>query len=136
MRKMAMVLAAGAALMAGTASQAGERLTGEARLAKLLEGRVAGQPVSCIYMPRVRDTRIIEKTAIVYDAGNTIYVNRPESGANSLDRDDVMVTRMTSSSLCNVDMVQLRDRTNWFYNGFVGLGEFVPYTKVRTARVN
>lgn len=136
MRKLAMVLAAGAALMGGTALQAGTGMSGEEKLAKILEGRVAGEPVSCIYMPRVRDTRIIDKTAIIYDAGSTIYVNRPTSGGRSLDRDDVLVTRLTGPQLCRVDSVQLRERSQLFYNGFVALGDFVPYTKVRTARAD
>lgn len=133
MHKMALVLAAGAALLSGTALQARDNLTGEAKLAKILDGRVAGEPVSCIFMPMVRSSQIVDKTAIVYDAGSTIYVNRPVSGARDLDRDDVMVTRLTGSQLCNVDTVHLRDRSNWFYTGFVGLGEFVPYRRPHVA---
>lgn len=133
MLRKALVFAAGAALLASPATQARERPTGEQQLAKVLEGRVAGKPVRCISMPQVRDTRIIDKTAIVYDAGRTIYVNRPHSGAASLDRDDILVTRLTSSQLCSIDTVQLHDRTSRFWSGFVGLGEFVPYTRIARA---
>ncbi len=78
MRKFALVLTATAALLAGPALlQAKERLTGEQQLAKLLEGREAGEPVSCIPLHRTSESRIIDKTAIVYDSGRTIYVNRP-----------------------------------------------------------
>ena len=136
MRKIAFVLAAGAALVSASALHAGEKLSGEARLAKLLDGRVAGEPVSCIFMPRVRDTRIIDKTAIVYDGGSTIWVNRPASGAQSLDSDDVMVTRLTGAQLCDVDSVHLHDRTSHFWSGFVGLGDFVPYTRAKVARAD
>ena len=48
MRKIAIALASTAALLAGPALSARERLTGEQELAKMLEGRVAGEPVSCI----------------------------------------------------------------------------------------
>ena len=41
------------------------------------EGREAGQPVSCIPLYGTSDARIIDKTAIIYDTGRTIYVNRP-----------------------------------------------------------
>ena len=64
MRKIAIFAVAAAALLAGPALQARERLTGEQQLAKLLEGRVAEKPVSCIPLYRTSDSRIIDKTAI------------------------------------------------------------------------
>jgi hypothetical protein len=129
MRKIALVLAAGAAVLTMPAAQAREKLTGEAKLAKILDGRVAGKPVNCIPLNAPRDTRIIDKTAIVYDAGSVIYVNRP-SNARSLDDDDVMVTQPIAGQLCKLDTVRLHDRSNFFYSGFVGLEQFVPYRKV------
>ena len=74
MRKLAMALVLGSALLAGPALQAREKLTGEQQLDKLLEGRVAGRPVSCIPLSSSSDSQIIDKTAIVYDSGRTIYV--------------------------------------------------------------
>lgn len=129
MRKTALLIAAAGALLAGPALQAKERLTGEQQLAKLLEGREAGQPVSCIPLHRTSESRIIDKTAIVYDSGNVIYVNRPRF-AESLDDDDVMVTELHTSQLCRLDTVRMHDRSNFFFTGFVGLEDFVPYRKV------
>lgn len=136
MRKMALALATGAALlagMAGPAVAAKPKLTGEEQLAKILDGRVPGKPVSCISLFDTRDQRVIDKTAIVYGEGGTIYVNRP-TNAKDLDRDDVMVTDIRGSSqLCRMDIVRTHDRTNWFYTGFVGLQDFVPYRRVAAA---
>lgn len=129
MRKIALLLAAATVLATGPALQAKERLTGEQELAKLLEGRVAGEPVSCIPLHRTTDARIIDKTAIVYDSGRTIYVNRPRH-ADSLDDDDIMVTRLHTSQLCRLDTVRLHDRSGHFFTGFVGLEDFVPYRRV------
>lgn len=129
MRKIALVLAAGAALLTAPALQARDKPTGEERLAKILAGREAGQPVNCIPLNATRQSRIIDKTAIVYDQGNVIYVNRP-SHAASLDDDDIMVTQPTGGSLCKLDTVRMHDRTGLWYSGFVGLEQFVPYRKV------
>jgi len=129
MRRIALVLAAGAALLMAPALQAREKLTGEEKLAKILEGRVAGQPVDCIPLNVPRSTRIIDKTAIVYDAGSVIYVNRP-SNARALDRDDIMVSEPFGSQICKLDTVRLHDRSNFWFSGFVGLEKFVPYRKV------
>lgn len=127
--KLGLVVAAGAMMLAGAAADARPRLTGEEQLAKLLEGRVAGEPVNCINLPQVQSSRVIDKTAIVYGSGSTIYVQRPKSGADTLDSNDILVTQLTTSQLCNIDVVQLRDRNGWFWRGFVSLDKFVPYSK-------
>lgn len=128
---LAGVLIAVSAVPAGAATRAEKA---EARLAKILEGRVAGEPVDCLPLFNIRSSEIIDGTAIVYrTSGNKLYVNRPTIGARSLDRDDILVTRTSTSQLCSIDAVRLLDSTSRFYTGFVGLGEFVPYTKVDTA---
>lgn len=129
MRSAALILAAGAALLAGAPAQAAEKLTGEAKLAKMLEGREAGQPVRCIPLFATRDMTVIDKTAIVYDAGGTIWVNRT-TDPRSLDSDDIMVTRLHISQLCRLDTVEMRDRSGFWFTGFVGLEDFVPYRRL------
>lgn len=127
------ILASAAAVaIAATAAQASPAdcaAKGEEKLAKMIEGRVAGKPVRCLPMHQIRSSRIIDRTAIVYEVGNTLYVNRPRQGAVSLDRDDILVTRTSLNQLCNVDIVRLVDPTSHIESGFVSLGEFVPYKK-------
>ncbi|TYC86348.1 hypothetical protein [Novosphingobium sp. BW1] len=124
-------LAAAASLVSAPAAMAKAKLTGEEELAKMLEGRTAGEPVKCISYSRLSNATIIEKTAIVYKVGSTLYVNRP-TNADLLDDNDILVTRIFGSQLCNVDTIQLRDRmTPNMWSGFVGLREFVPYKKAK-----
>ncbi|MFA7604820.1 MAG: hypothetical protein WCY29_17630 [Novosphingobium sp.] len=132
MRKIALALATGAALTAGVAVEAKPRPSGEEQLAKILEGRVAGEPVNCISLSQARDQRVIDKTAIVYGSGRTIYVNRP-ANARDLDDDDIMVSNIHGSQVCSLDVVRMHDRTGHFYSGFVGLEKFVPYRRVASA---
>jgi hypothetical protein len=133
MRRIIPAFLAGALLVSG-AAQAGPRLAPEAQLAKALEGRVAGQPVDCINLRTIRSSRIIDDTAIIYDAGGTLYVNRPRAGREDLDQWDTLVTKTHSSRLCSIDTVQLYDVAAHMPTGFVFLGEFVPYRKDRSAR--
>lgn len=133
-RTIAACLTAGSLLLAGVAADAKPRLTPEQALAKKLEGRVAGKPENCIYLPRVAQTRVYDKTAIAYESGNTIWVNRPQSGANLLDDDDIMLTTPWGAQLCSVDIVRMIDRNVGFWRGTVGLGQFVPYTKVKAEK--
>ena len=104
----------------------------EARLARALEGRVAGKPVDCLYLRDIRSSQIIDRTAILYEGrGGTYYVNRPESGAQSLSSGDVLVTDTHSPQLCSIDIVHLYDSSSRMQNGVVGLGKFIPYDKPR-----
>lgn len=123
-----------ASLLAAPTGSAKQKLTGEQQLAKILDGRVAGKPVSCIPLNQSQNTQIIDKTAIVYRVGGTYYVNRPNNAEN-LDSDNILVTKLYSSQLCRLDTIQLRDRTMpSMWNGFVSLQDFVPYTKPKTAK--
>lgn len=128
MQRIALVLAAGAALLSAPAL-AGDKISGEGRLARILEGREAGEPVACIPQSSTRDTKIIEDTAIVYGAGKVLYVNRP-SNADNLDDDAILITKPGAGRLCKNEMVRLRDRSGAGFSGSVGLGEFVPYRRV------
>ena len=131
MRKL-LPLVAGSLLLGGAAIAA-TPVDREAQLAEALDGRVAGEPVDCIDLHRIRNTRIINDTAILYDAGRTIYVNRPRAGADSLDRWDTIVTRLHSPRLCSIDTVQMIDPNSRILSGIVFLGEFVPYRREEAA---
>lgn len=134
MRTVHYMILAGGLLLAGIAlaKQPSVDARGEATLAKRLTGRVAGKPVDCINLSDIIDSEVIDNTAIVYTLpGNTLYVNRPEMGRESLDSNDMMVTRTVTSQLCRVDSVRMVDRTTRMPRGFIGLGDFVPYAKPR-----
>ena len=130
MRKLLPLLAGSLALIAGSAQA--KPVDHEAELARIIDGRVAGQPVDCIDMHRVRSSHIVPGTAIVYDSGGVLYVNRPRGGAEQMDNWDIMVNRLYSSELCSIDTVQLIDQGSHMYSGTVFLGEFVPYRRVET----
>ena len=129
MKRIAVALAALAATVtvAGP-SVAGERLTGDQKLAKLLDGRVAGKPLNCINTRVNSDSEVIDGTAVVYGRGRTIYVNVP-ANARDLDSDDALLVRQNGSQLCRQDIVTTFDTNGGFYTGNVFLGDFVPYTR-------
>ncbi|MET0270872.1 MAG: hypothetical protein ABW173_10630 [Sphingomonas sp.] len=110
---------------------AAPRDDGEARLAKLLKGRTAGEPVDCIDFHRITGVDIVDRTAIVYRLGSQLYVNRPDAGLRSLNRSNILVTDTGISKLCDVDVVRLVDQAQQVQSGFVNLGKFVPYTRHR-----
>lgn len=122
---IAAATAAGAMLLAVPAFA---KANGEERLAKMLAGREAGEPVSCISMMDSHNLQVIDKTALVYKTGSTIYVNRPQD-PGSLRPHDVLIMKRTSSSFCRQDIINTADQTTGMYTGSVFLGDFVPYKK-------
>lgn len=132
-RKLLPLLIGVVAIAAGPAqAQPRERLSGEAELARALEGRVAGEPVDCVNLRAVRSSRVIRGTALLYDAGSVIYVNRPRAGAEALDNWSAQVSRPFNNRLCSIDPVQMIDLVTGSYHGTVFLDEFVPYRRVRS----
>ena len=68
---------------------------------------------------------VIDKTALVFGWGDTIYVNRPRN-AELLDSDDVLVHKSSQSEWCRLDIVQAMARPGMWFRGTVDLG--VPFT--------
>ncbi len=124
-------LAASALTLLAAPVQAQDTATtrGEAKLAKILEGRTAGEPRRCIRTIGSRSLQQIEDTALVYRDGDTVWVNYTRN-PESIDDDDVMVIRkFSATSLCRTDQVELIDRFGGFLTGVLLLDDFVPYTK-------
>ncbi|QFT76627.1 hypothetical protein [Erythrobacter sp. THAF29] len=112
------------------AEDAVEMTKGEKKLAKILEGRVAGEPQNCIRTRLNNRLRVIDETAYVYGSGRTIYVQRTKN-PEDIDRDDVLIQRRFSASqLCKLDIVTKAERAGGIFTGVVFFDEFIPYTRV------
>ena len=125
--KLMLTLAA-AALCTGPVA-AGSVEKGEEKLAKLLEGRVAGEPVRCIATLGRDNPQIIDRVALVQGRGKTIYVARPRDPRVLDSRDVLLVERHRSGQLCADDQMRMVDRHNGFVTGVIFLEDFVPYTR-------
>jgi hypothetical protein len=126
-KRFAIALAAAATLVSAPLGAA--RPSGEERLAKLLEGRVAGTPKSCISTPGHNNMMVLDKTAIVYRAGGKVWVNRTANPQDIDDDDILLVRRFSGSSLCRQDTITLADRQTGMFSGVLFLEDFVPYEK-------
>ena len=104
------------------------RLKGEAKLAKILEGRTAGPPLDCVDPRSVETVEIIDRTAILYRMpGGSLYVNRPEAGAADLKWDSTLTSRTVGARLCRHDAMTA---SRFGETSFLLLGPFTPYGKV------
>ncbi|HLV07983.1 MAG TPA: hypothetical protein VKY80_09960 [Croceibacterium sp.] len=130
MKKLAIIMAGAAVALTGATAASAQTVAerGEAKLAQMLEGRVAGEPVKCISAPRGNRVQVIENVGIVYDAGKTIYVARAVD-PKMLDHWDVPIIDRFGSQLCTNDVMRTVDRSSGHFTGAVFLDDFVPYTK-------
>lgn len=112
-----------------TSAEAAPMTKGEKRLAKLLEGRVAGEPLRCIRTFPNMTMQTIDKTAYVYGRGNTIYVQRTNNPADIDSSDTLISRRFNASELCRLDQFTTADRVLGFFTGAVFFEDFVPYTR-------
>jgi hypothetical protein len=114
---------------AGARAEAAPMTKGEKRLAKLLEGRVAGEPVRCISTFPSQRMQTINRTAYVYGQGSTIYLQRTRDPERINDTDALVTNRFNATQLCRLDVFNTIDRVNGMFTGAVFFEDFVPYTR-------
>lgn len=134
MFKRLAISAAAIGLLAAPAAQADEHQSGEKemtkgekRLAKMLEGRVAGEPESCITTIGARSLTKIDDTALVYRRGDTIWVNYTKTPDAIDDSDYLVIRKFSGSQLCRTDQVETYSRVGNFLSGVIFLDDFIPY---------
>jgi hypothetical protein len=127
-----LIIAAAMLALAGAAAHSADKTEktekNEARLAKLIEGRTPGEPVTCIPLFKSNLLEVIDGVALVYDVGDTVYVARPVD-PKTLGRDDIVVIERFGGQLCYNDIIRTVDRAGGYLTGVVFLNKFVPYKK-------
>jgi hypothetical protein len=101
-------------------------------LARALQGRTAGQPVTCI--PNFRGQarmEVIDDGTILFREGSTLYLQRPSSECRGIDDGGyTLVSRhYGNQQLCSGDIQQLVELTTGIQAGSCTFGPFVPYRK-------
>jgi len=127
------VVAAPIAVQAAEETRPPRNASGEAELAKLLDGRTMGEPQKCLRDSQRRNMDVIGRTAFVFRDGDTIYVNRPD-GASFLNQFDVPIFHILGSDPCRMDRVELRGRSSGIGGPVVTLNDFIPYTLEKETR--
>jgi hypothetical protein len=129
----ALILPLLAATIAGcTAQPFNEVRTPRAQLQldRLLAGKVAGAPISCLPAHATRDMTVVDDQTILFrDGSNRIYRNDPRGGCPGASRagSTLIIRQFGGSSLCSGEIVQVADLTTGFSGGSCSLGDFVPY---------
>lgn len=91
----------------------------------------SGEPVDCITLNMVRNTRVIDDRTIDFEIGRKIYRNTLPYSCPSLGFEKRFMIKTSINSLCSVDTVTvLQNFGNWLSQGpTCGLGKFQPMVK-------
>lgn len=133
MRSLSVLLMTAVLSACAVGPEPGRTADAQAHLDKILAGKVAGTPISCLAHSSANDMDVIDDGTVVFTRGRTVYRNDFSGGScNELGRGHyALVTRTSSSSLCRGDIAEVRDFSNGITVGSCVLGDFVPYTTPR-----
>jgi hypothetical protein len=106
-------------------------------LEKQIDGKVAGEAVSCISNTQHNDIIRVSDDLLLYKvSGRLVYQNRLRSSCPGLASDrDIIVTEQFGSQQCRGDVIKLVDRLGGIPGPFCVLGDFVPYRKAATGTI-
>lgn len=125
-RTVMALLLAGATAYAAPAAR--RDMTDEARLAKALEGRMPGQPQSCISVAPSRSSRTFGNTVLFEGFGGRVYRTQLMGGCVARSY-DTLVTRTSQTSLCRGDIVTLTDLSAGYTRESCAYSDFTPYSR-------
>jgi len=136
MRRISLLLIGGALVACTTtaAEQPIRSAKAQGEYDRLLAGKVAGAPISCLPSYHQDDMVVIDERTVAFRQGRSrVYVNHMQGGCSNLGGPYALVTKtFGSAQLCRGDIGQVVDLTNHFTVGSCVFGDFVPYATPRT----
>lgn len=118
------------ALTAGCAAGDGPTTrAAQGELAQALAGRTPGEARHCVPILSARALRVIDAQTLLYDAGDTIWVNRLEGRCPGLRASDPLIVEPTGSQYCRGDRIRSLDPVSRIPGPICILSDFVPYRR-------
>lgn len=136
MRNLTIALIASALAACTTAPEPMTRSAeAEAQLSKMLAGKTAGKPVSCLQSWQSGNMVVIDDNTVLFrDSPTRVYRNdfRGYGCQNLGSGHYTLVTRSSGPSLCSGDIAQVVDLGSGINLGSCVMGDFVPYDSRRS----
>ena len=119
------------ALAAGALPAAAKTESDAVRIDKALAGLTPGKPVSCVSQRRLGNSTQFGSGTILYrESSRLTWRNDLPGGCSVLGNlGAVVVTRTTMASICEGEILRIRDLVGGIDFGTCTLGKFVPYTR-------
>jgi hypothetical protein len=114
---------------AGQPTTATRTAENQIKLDKLLAGKVAGAPITCLPNYQANDMIRIDDSTIAFKRGSRVYVNHLRGACSNLTSGFYsLVTRSSGQGLCRGDIAEVRDNQTGTIVGACGIGNFIPYS--------
>ncbi|HKT76815.1 MAG TPA: hypothetical protein VJQ78_08770 [Sphingobium sp.] len=99
-----------------------------AQLESALAGKVAGEPVSCVFrQPNANLTAISDSVLLYRVSPRLVYRNDLIGSCIGLGRGDTLVVKTWGSQYCRGDIARSADLATGMVTGGCALGSFTPY---------
>lgn len=122
----------GALALAGlTAMGPAQDTSGDADLAKAVEGRTAGKPLNCVSASFIGTPQIIDRDTLVYRSGRTLYVNQLDVECPGLREGNTIVMEIHGSQICRNDSIRVLEPGSTIPGPYCRLGNFTPFKKAQ-----
>ena len=123
------ILLLSAAALAGCAAQGGERSASNGRSKDVPAARVVGEPVSCLPLQSIRESRVRDDWTIDFrTSGGGWYRNTLPNRCSGLGFERAFSYATSQTQLCNVDIITVISTAGGgpMNRGSCGLGTFTP----------
>jgi hypothetical protein len=131
MRRISLLIAGSVLASCNTTPQPQPRsVQGEQEYQRLLAGKVAQPPISCMQTYQGNDMRVIDPSTVAFRFGsNRVYIAHMRAPCDNLDRAGyALITREPSGpELCSGDIAQVIDTGSRITVGSCVFGDFTPY---------
>ena len=95
---------------------------------KLIAGKVAGRPDSCLPLVRTHDMVAIDEQTLAFRDGRTTWVTNMQGSCSGLNRvGHAIVNRTFGAQLCSGEIARVVDTNSGITVGSCAYGDFVPY---------
>lgn len=128
----ALIVGATLASCAATGEQPTRSAQKQQEYQRLIAGKVAGPPVSCLPTYNANDMIVIDEQTVAFrQGGSHVYIAHMPGGCSNLGRPPyVMVTKQFGTAqLCRGDIARIVDTTNRITVGSCVFGDFTPYSR-------
>lgn len=96
---------------------------------KVPEATAAGEPVSCISMQQIRETRVRSDKVIDFvTSGGKVYRNELPISCPGLGFEKRFIHKTTLNEYCAVDTITVIEEPGMMHGATCGLGKFQPVT--------
>ena len=107
---------------------------GQQALGRLLAGRTASAPVSCMPHSSFSDMTVIDGRTIAFRSAGRVYLVQLSSGCEPIAGGGyaLQTTERGGTGLCTGDIAHALDTVNRFAIGSCGIDSIVPYAASRS----